>query len=226
MKKNCSCLIPRHLLILIEKIPNAMKLTFLFLVISLLTFTAEASAQRVSMSLNNVKVEKVLSIITKQTGLSIAYSKQIVNLDRKVSIQVEDADVAQVLEKLIADTNLSYEIKNNKIYLFEKQSTIVIPVITQQKKQISGTVIDQNGEPIIGANVVEKGTTNGTVTDLDGHFSLQTSSNAILSVTYIGYTEKNIAVKGESKLKITLKEDIETLDEIVVVGYGSVKKGI
>ena len=115
-----------------------MKLTFLFLVISLLTFTAEASAQRVSMSLNNVKVEKVLSVITKQTGLSIAYSKQIVNLDRKVSIQVEDADVAQVLEKLIADTNLSYEIKNNKIYLFEKQSTIVIPVITQQKKQISG----------------------------------------------------------------------------------------
>ena len=133
MKKNNLCLIPRHLLILIEKIPNAMKLTFLFLVISLLTFTAEASAQRVSISLNNVKVEKVLSAITKQTGLSVAYNKQIVNLDRIVSIQVEDADVAQVLEKLVADTNLSYEIRNNKIYLFKKQTTTTVPAITQQK---------------------------------------------------------------------------------------------
>lgn len=112
-----------------------MKLTFLFLVISLLTFTAEASAQRVSMSLNNVKVEKVLSVITKQTGLSVAYSKQIVNLDRKVSIQVEDADVTLVLENLIADTNLSYEIINNKIYLFEKRSEISAPKISQQKSR-------------------------------------------------------------------------------------------
>lgn len=133
MKKNNLCLIPRHLLILIEKIPNAMKLTFLFLVISLLTFTAEASAQKVSISLNNVKVEKILSTITKQTGLSVAYSKQIVNLDRRMSIQVEDTDVAQVLEKLVADTNLSYEIRNNKIYLFKKQTTTTVPAITQQK---------------------------------------------------------------------------------------------
>ena len=133
MKKNNLCLIPRHLLILIEKIPNAMKLTFLFLVISLLTFTAEASAQRVSMSLNNVKVEKVLSAITKQTGLSVAYSKQIVNLDRKVSIQVENADVTSVLEKLVANTNLNYEIKNNKIYLFEKQTVPTKPAIQQKK---------------------------------------------------------------------------------------------
>ena len=190
MKKNGSCLIPRHLLILIEKIPNAMKLTFLFLVISLLTFTAEASAQKVSISLNNVKVEKILSTITKQTGLSVAYSKQIVNLDRRMSIQVEDADVAQVLEKLVADTNLSYEIKNNKIYLFEKSPT-TIPIVAQQKKHITGIVVDQNGDPIIGANVVEKGTTNGTVTNLDGEFSLNTISDATLLITYIGYTEKS-----------------------------------
>ncbi len=224
MKKNGSCLIPRHLLILIEKIPNAMKLTFLFLVISLLTFTAEASAQKVSISLNNVKVEKILSTITKQTGLSVAYSKQIVNLDRRMSIQVEDADVAQVLEKLVADTNLSYEIKNNKIYLFEKSPT-TIPIVAQQKKHITGIVVDQNGDPIIGANVVEKGTTNGTVTNLDGEFSLNTISDATLLITYIGYTEKNIPIKGENNLKIILKEDVEALEEVVVVGYGSVKKG-
>lgn len=223
MKKNYLCLISRYLLILIEKIPNTMKLTFLFLVISLLTFTAEASAQKVSMFFNNVKVEKVLSAITKQTGLSMAYSKQIVNLDRKVSIQVEDADVALVLDKLVTDTNLSYEIKNNKIYLFEKQA-ITIATVVQQKKQISGTIVDQNGEPIIGANVVEKGSTNGTITDVDGKFVLEVDNNTLLQVSFIGYIELEVPVKGKSSLQLILQEDTQKLDEVVVVGYGVQKK--
>ena len=218
MKKNYLCLISRYLLILIEKIPNTMKLTFLFLVISLLTFTAEASAQKVSMFFNNVKVEKVLSAITKQTGLSMAYSKQIVNLDRKVSIQVEDADVALVLDKLVTDTNLSYEIKNNKIYLFEKQA-ITIATVVLQKKQISGTIVDQNGEPIIGANVVEKGSTNGTITDVDGKFVLEVDNNTLLQVSFIGYIELEVPVKGKSSLQLILQEDTQKLDEVVVVGY-------
>ena len=226
MKKNNLCLIPRHLLILIEKIPNAMKLTFLFLVISLLTFTAEASAQRVSISLNNVKVEKILSTITKQTGLSVAYSKQIVNLDRRMSIQVEDTDVAQVLEKLVADTNLSYEIRNNKIYLFEKRSETSAPAVLQQKKQISGTVTDTKGEPIIGANVVIKGTTTGTITDIDGHFDFEVPSGAVLQVSYIGYKSSEVPVNNQNLLAIQLREDQQALEEIVVVGYGVQKKVI
>ena len=224
MKKNGSCLIPRHLLILIEKIPNAMKLTFLFLVISLLTFTAEASAQKVSISLNNVKVEKILSTITKQTGLSVAYSKQIVNLDRRMSIQVEDADVAQVLEKLVADTNLSYEIRNNKIYLFEKRSETSAPAVLQQKKQISGTVTDTKGEPIIGANVVIKGTTTGTITDIDGHFDFEVPSGAVLQVSYIGYKSSEVEVNNKTSFTISLKEDLMVLEEVVVVGFGTQKK--
>lgn len=224
MKKNNLCLIPRHLLILIEKIPNAMKLTFLFLVISLLTFTAEASAQRVSISLNNVKVEKILSTITKQTGLSVAYSKQIVNLDRRMSIQVENADVAQVLEKLVADTYLSYEIRNNKIYLFKKQTTTTVPAITQQKKQLSGKIVDQNGVPVIGANVSVKGTTTGTITDIDGNFTLEVPENAIIQVSYIGYMPQEHRLNGKYQLHVTLKEDSQTLEEVVVVGYGTQKK--
>lgn len=224
MKKNNLCLILRHLLILIEKIPNAMKLTFLFLVISLLTFTAEASAQRVSISLNNVKVEKILSTITKQTGLSVAYSKQIVNLDRRMSIQVEDADVAQVLEKLVADTNLSYEIRNNKIFLFEKQTVASTPAVMQQKKRISGIVTELNGEPIIGANIVEKGTTNGTVTDLNGVYALQINTNATLIVSYIGYNTQEIKTGSNSTINIKLSEDSQSLEEVVIVGYGTQKK--
>lgn len=225
MKKKYLYLLSRYFLILIEKIPNVMKLTFFFLVLSLLTFTVEATAQKVSLSLHNVKVSKVLSSITQQTGLSIAYSKQIVNLDRKVSIQVENAEITFVLEKLVDDTNLSYEIKNNKIYLFEKPTTTKNRTNLQQKKQISGIVTDSQGEPIIGANVVEKGTTNGTVTNMDGKFSLNVPTDAILLITYLGYSENNIIVKDQTFFKIILKEDIELLDEVVVVGYGAVKKG-
>lgn len=224
MKKNYLCLTSRYLLILIEKIPNAMKLTFLFLVISLLTFTAAASAQRVSISLNNVKVEKVLSAITKQTGLSVAYSKQVVNLERKVSIQVEDTDVAMVLEKIIADTNLSYEIKNNKIYLFEKRAATTAPAVTQQKKQISGTVTDSKGEPIIGANVVIKGTTTGTITDVDGHFDFEVTNNVTLLVSYIGYESTEVPVNNQTSFTIQLKEDLMMLEEVVIVGFGTQKK--
>ena len=223
MKKNYLCLISRYLLILIEKIPNAMKLTFFFLVISLLTFTVKASAQKVSISFNNAKVEKVLSSISKQTGLSIAYSKQIVNLDRKVSIKVENANVNLVLEKLIADTNLNYEIKDNKIYLFEKESDGSTPVTTQKKK-ITGVVTDSNGETIIGANIIIKGTNIGTTTNIDGKFFLEVSPNDLLVVSYLGYESQTISVSNKTNFTIKLSEDQLALDEVIVVGYGVQQK--
>ena len=171
----------RCLLILIEKIPNAMKLTFLFLVISLLSFTATASAQRVSIVLDNAKVEKVLATITHQTGLSVAYSKQIVDLNRRVSVNFTNAELTNVLDKITEGTSLSYEVKNGKIYLFEKP---IANAVTQQAKKITGVVVDSKGEPIIGANVVEKGTQNGTITDFDGKFILEVSDNATLQFSW------------------------------------------
>ena len=110
----------RCLLILIEKIPNAMKLTFLFLVISLLSFTATASAQRVSITLENAKVEKVLAAITDQTGFNVAYSKQVVDVDRRVSLNFTNAELTQVLDKLTEGTLLGYEVNGGKIYLFNR----------------------------------------------------------------------------------------------------------
>ena len=92
----------------------------------------------------------------------------------------------------------------------------------QQKQTISGMVKDSNGEPIIGASVLEKGTTNGTITDLDGNFTLSVSSNAVLQISYIGY--KTLEIKASPNMKVTLHEDTETLDEVVVVGYGVQKK--
>ncbi|WP_081624411.1 SusC/RagA family TonB-linked outer membrane protein [Proteiniphilum acetatigenes] len=96
--------------------------------------------------------------------------------------------------------------------------------VQQQKRQVSGTVSDVNGEAVIGANVIEKGTTNGTVTDLDGHFSLTVAGDAVLQISYIGYLEQEISTAGRTSFDIVLHEDTKSLDEVVVVGYGTQKK--
>lgn len=221
MKEKQKSLGARRLLILIEKIPNAMKLTFLFWSITLLSFTVTASAQRVSISLENAKVEEFLSSITKQTGLSIAYSKQVVDLNKRISASFNNEELIKVLDRITEVSSLSYEIKNGKIYLFEKTSK---DNINQQSKVITGLVVDLKGEPIIGANVVEKGTTNGTITDIDGKFSLEISDNSTLQFSYIGYIPSDIPVAGQNSLKVELREDTQALEEVVVVGYGTQKK--
>ncbi len=146
-----------------------MKLTLLFTVISFLSFTAVASAQRINISVENAKMEDVFSSITQQTGLSVAYSKQVVNMNRRVSLDLKDAEIGQVLDQLIRGASLQYMVSEDKIYLFEKGNVSSQQIV----KNISGLVTDPEGEPIIGANVVEKGTQNGIITDLDGTFALQ-----------------------------------------------------
>ena len=97
--------------------------------------------------------------------------------------------------------------------------------VVQQSSAINGVVVDEAGEPIIGANILQKGTTNGTITDFDGKFSLNVPAQATITVTYIGYKTQEITLKpGQKNIKITLQEDSETLDEVVVVGYGTMKK--
>lgn len=110
--------------------------------------------------------------------------------------------------------------RNDSKRLFTETSVEV----NQQKRTITGCITDANGSSIIGANIVERGTTNGTVTDLDGRFSLEVSSNAILQISYIGYLTQEIRVNGKSELNVELKEDNQALDEVVVVGYGVQKK--
>ena len=96
--------------------------------------------------------------------------------------------------------------------------------IQQQKIRIIGTVYDASETPIIGANILEKGTTNGTVTDSDGRFTLDVDDNAILQISYIGYLSQEISTKGKTSLKITMEEDAKALDELVVIGYGTMQK--
>lgn len=131
-----------------------------------------------------------------------------------------------VLKRLFEQEEIQYEITENKLILINpiEKNTNISPKVSQQGRRITGVVKDLLGEPIIGANVVEKGTTNGTVTDLDGRFSLDVLGHNILEISYIGYTPQELKITDKSVYDIVLTEDTEMLDEVVVVGYGTQKK--
>ena len=126
---------------------------------------------------------------------------------------------SKVLDQIFAGTNIGYSVLDKKIILSAEGKAL-----QQAGKKITGTVLDQNGESVIGANVVVKGTTNGTITDVDGKFTLEVLDDAVLQVTYIGYNPVEVKVGKESVIRIVLREDTQALDEVVVVGYGTQKK--
>ena len=187
-----------------------------------LGFSLSAWAQKVSLDYRDTKVETVLSSIKKQTGMNMVYSDQILDAERKVTIRVLNVDLRTALDKLLAGTQTTYEIRNGRIYFVERRNG---QQQSTQKKKVKGTVTDENGEPIIGANILEEGSAgNGTITDVDGNFELSVSNNATLKVTYIGYRTQQISVRGKNTLAIAMASDTEVLDEVVVVGYGTMRK--
>ena len=211
----------RNGFLLKNKLPGAMKLTMLSLAFSLSTLSANADAQQVSVTFKNAEVHTVLNTISKQTGLSLAYSSQVVDLNRKVSINLVDKDVDEVLAALFDKTTVDYEIREGKIYLFKAEKR---QAISQQSFTVTGTVVDPSGLPVIGANVLIQGTSNGTITDIDGKFSLEVTKSSMLVVSYIGFSDYVVKVTEKGPLFITLKEDAKALEEVVVVGYGTQKK--
>ena len=187
-----------------------------------LGFSLSAWAQKVSLDYRDTKVETVLSSIKKQTGMNMVYSDQILNTNRTVTIRVQNVELRTALDKLLAGTATTYEIRNGRIYFVEKRAG---QQQSTQKKKVKGTVTDENGEPIIGANILEEGSAgNGTITDVDGNFELTVAGNATLKVTYIGYQPQQISVLGKNTLAIAMASDTEVLDEVVVVGYGTMRK--
>ncbi|MDB0752077.1 TonB-dependent receptor [Phocaeicola vulgatus] len=196
--------------------------TLLLLGVLLFGFTVSAQSQKVSLDFKNERVEKVLASIKSQTGMSLVFSDQLVDVNRKVTMQLKDVTLKEALTRLLSGINLTFEIRNNKIYFIEKKA---VSQPSSRKKRVTGVVKDVMGEPLIGANVVEKGrSTNGVITDFNGKFTLEVDESASLVVSYIGYLAQDIPTKGKGDFHIILKEDTNTLDEVVVTGYGDFKK--
>ncbi|WP_293716128.1 TonB-dependent receptor, partial [uncultured Parabacteroides sp.] len=201
-----------------------MKLFFIFMISSISLLHASGSyaqTARISLDTKNQTVQNVLEQIESKSNFSFFYNNRHVDLNRKVSVSVDDADIFKVLDVIFSGTNVGYSVVENRIVLSVKSSN---PVISQNRKKITGTVVDATGVPIIGANVMVKGTTNGTVTDMDGRFLLETSDDAILEVSYIGYASYETPVSNRTSFNVVLKEDLKTLDEVVVVAYGTQNK--
>ena len=212
---------------LLKKIPIAMRITLLLLFV--LTFQLQAEHiysqdTKISLNLKHSTIEKVLQTIEEKSDYYFLYNNRLINVDRKVSVRVRNAAISAVLEKLFKSENVNYEVKGTQIILSPKemysQLTAVVEALQQQKKTITGTIIDAAGVPVIGANIVETGTTNGTVTDIDGNFTLEVANNATIRVSYIGYLEQEIATAGQYRISVTLQEDTKTLEEIVVTALG------
>lgn len=186
-----------------------------------LSLSASIQGTPVTLQESQTPLSIVLSQIESQTNLLFAYNEAEIDLGRKVSVNVKDKALDEVLESLFGKTAIDYEIEGRNIVLSSKTG---IKTSVDQTKEIKGVIVDNSGIPVIGASVQVQGTTNGTITDMDGNFTLNASSDDVLTISYIGYVTQNIKVGNKTSFNIVLKEDNKTLDEVVVVGYTTQKK--
>ena len=203
------------------QICRVMKLTTCSLLLcSCFAFAGQANSQnaKVSLNKNQVQLEEVLNEIEKQTDY-LFISNRDVNLKQHVSIHANKRSVRDILSEVLKNTGLTFTVEGVNIVLsvVNPISTIVAP---QHERKIEGKIVDAKGEPIIGANIIEKGTTNGVISDLDGNFYLNVAPDATLVISYIGYASQELKTQNKTSFHIILREDSETLNEVVVTALG------
>src|ERR1035437_1135791 len=202
----------------IKKILIIMKLITFFLIVGLMQVTASAYSQflKVEFPQNSISVKDVLTTIEKNSEYKFLYRNDQMDVNRLVEIASPTKTLDNILSQVLNKTNLGYTILENNL----------IVIAPEQQKKLTGTVVDEAyDQPLIGVSIMIEGTTSGTVTDINGKYTLTLpSANAVIKVSYLGYLPQLINIKGLTKLDIRLSADIKSLDEVVVVGYGTRKK--
>lgn len=210
-----------------KRLIRAMKIFLLFAFLTVGScFASETYSQEASFSINynNKTVKEVINEIENSSEFIFFYLDKSIDLNRKVSINVENKKIDTILDQLFSGTENNYSISDRQIIISKKEAPVNTETNQKDTRTISGTIRDNMG-PVTGANILVKGTTNGTITDLDGKFTLENvPANAILQVSYIGYLPQEIEINNRSLFNIVLEEDNQALDEVVVVGYGTVRK--
>lgn len=203
-----------------------MRFSFLFFFISIWGATAASSYSQVTklnLDINGTVLE-ALKAIEGQSEFTFVYKLNEVNLNEKVSIDLENKTIAEVLDVLLRNKSLGYKITDRHIVLFKKEE---VKQQSQPTTIVTGTIVDDFGEPVIGANVLVKDQAGiGTTTDMNGKFSLDLKDikSPVLVISFIGYTTQEVVVGNKTTLNITLKEDSKALEEVVVIGYGTNSK--
>lgn len=179
-----------------------------------------AAYSQITVNLKDLSLRASLKKIEQVSSYKFFYNENLPELDRKVSLNVKNATVEQVMNQLLNGMELTYkQEKDNVLVLLRKSSE------KQETKKVTGIVVDEKGEPIIGASVQVKGENNGTITNVDGYYSLMNvPESATLTISYIGYRTVTLPVKSQNTGKVTLVEDSKMIDEVVVVGYGVQRK--
>lgn len=223
MKKNDR---DRHVPLLTKAI-RIMKVTSLCNLLAVCSISASTYAQSLKFSIHkqNSSISEVFKEIEKKSDFTFFFNDNQINVKQKVNVSANNANIEDVLAQVLQNTGYDYQIIDKQILIkVSDKDVMVVPSVAQGNKKIIGIVLDATGMPVIGANVMEKGTTNGTITDMDGKFSLEAREGAVLVVSYIGFANREIKIGSQTNLSIALKEDAEALDELVVVGYGAQKK--
>lgn len=201
-----------------------MRCVMLFLLLSTLQSVANiaySQSVRLSLEMRNSTVQEVLSAIEQKSSFYFTYNLEQVNVNRRVSVNMKEKSVTDILDTVFSSEGIKYIISDKHIVLYKAENAS--PIRMQDSKIVKGSIVDENGEPVIGANVIEKGTTNGVITDMNGNFSIEVTKGAVLQISYIGYETIEIS-SNQNLSKIRLREDNQVIDEVVVVGYGIQKK--
>ena len=212
----------------IKQLLRTMKITlFLLLFVTFQAYCGNSYSQNAKVSIpdSQLRVGQILSQIESQTDYLFVYNKKSVDVRRTVNVDAKNKAVAELLDEIFAGTNIRYVMEGKNIVLTKRGESIENVAGTQQERvTVKGVVTDSKGEPIIGANVLEKGTTNGIITNLDGEFTLNAPANATLVISYIGYEPINVTLNGRTSLKIQMKEEALALETVVVTAMGIKKK--
>ena len=195
-----------------------------FTLSTMLLFVAlSVQAAGFPLRLKNVAVKKAMEELRQETGYSFIFAASEMNVNKKVSIDA--TSLKEAVEQILNGQNVTYGFKGKNIIVTRKIANRSVQNrsnVQSHVRHVTGTVTDRNGDPVVGATIKEKGKNNGTVTGIDGDFSLDVSDDAVLEVSYIGFVSQSLPAKG--KMKILMSEDTESLNEVVVVGYGTMKK--
>jgi TonB-linked SusC/RagA family outer membrane protein len=176
----------------------------------------------ISLDIKDMSIKGILEQIEKESGYSFFYNNQLVDVNRKVSISVKNENIFSILDRIFKDANIEYSLVENRIVLSPKKQDV------QEKQKgdaVSGKVLDVSGNPIIGASILVQGTSTGTITDLEGNYSLRVPDNTVLVISSIGFVSQTVTVGKQTTINVTLEDDKQSLNEVVVVGYGTQRKG-
>ncbi|MBM1106824.1 TonB-dependent receptor [Aurantibacter crassamenti] len=216
-----------------SQLNTKVKITFFFLLTALFQMNANtgyAQITKISLNLEEVTLREAFDEIESKTAFRFFYKNQDLQLNRKVTLKLKKKSIDVVLDKLFHNDVVTFEVYDTYIVLKKalpvvdsKEESIMSPVDIMQS-QVNGVILDQNGVPLGGASIVEKGTSNGTQSDFDGNFVLDVEDDAILVVSYIGFVTNEVALNGQQSINITLSENTAALEEVVVVGYGTKRK--